>query len=121
MSSNQGTAARRPGRRRVPGWEPTQPPLERQTRALRPDWLETLAGDNQALRSSDGKPMATVISAAAGLDRTSLTRIINGQNGLTLPIVDALVRFLEVYGGYSAAEADEALFERVAPAEAVAV
>jgi hypothetical protein len=121
VSSNQGTAARRPSRR-VPDWEPTRPPLERQVRVLRPDWLGVLAGENPDLRNPvTGKPRTTTISAAAGLDRTSLTRIENGQNGLTLAIADALVRFLEVYRGYSTTEAEEALFERVTPAEAVAV
>jgi hypothetical protein len=114
VSSSKGTAARRPPRRCVSDWEPSLPPLERQTRVLRPGWLEILAGDNDDLRNpQDGKPLATKISAAAGLDRTSLTRIINGQNGLSLQIVDALIRFLEVYRGMSAAEADGALFERV--------
>jgi hypothetical protein len=114
VSSNQAAAARRPGRSRVPDWEPTRPPLERQIRILRDDWLEVLAGDNPHLRNPvTGKPRTTTISAAAGLDRTSLTRIENGQNGLTLAIADALVRFLREYRGFSADEADTALFERV--------
>lgn len=113
-SRKQGTTdAHRGGRRpRVPDWEPTRPPLTRVTYIPRDGWLEILAGENPALLRGD-KPMATVISQAAGLDRTTLTRIINGQGTLTPQIVDALTRFLEVYRGYSEAEAREALFERV--------
>lgn len=119
-SRKQGTAALRAGRRSVADWEPSRPPLGRVTYTPKSDWLEILAGDNPDLRHSDGRPMATVISAAAGLDRTALTKVINGQGPLTPQIADALTHFLEVYRGYTEAEARDALFQRVAEA-AVAV
>lgn len=120
-SRKQDTAALRAGRRVVPDWSPSRPPLGRVTYTPKPDWLEILAGDNDDLRNPrDGKPMVTIISAAAGLDRTALTKVINGQGPLTPQIADALTHFLEVYRGYTEAEARNALFQRVATA-AVAV
>jgi hypothetical protein len=119
-SRKQGTAALRAGRRHVTDWEPSRPPLDRVAYIPKPGWLEILAGDNPDLRNGDGRPMATVIGAAAGLDRTTLAKVINGRGPLTAQIVDALTRFLEVYRGYTEAEARDALFQRVT-AEAVAV
>ena len=114
-SRKQGTT---PARRRVPDWEPTSPALDRQTYALKEGWLEILAGDNPDLRNGDGKPMATVISAAAGLDRTRLTRVMSGQYAITTEIMGSLINFLMVYRGYTEEGARAALFiKRAAPAD----
>jgi len=91
--------------------------LEPKVYVLRENWLEVLAGDDPALRSR-GKPSATVISAMAGLDRTHLTQVKNGQLSLSLKIFGALVHFLEEYRGLTEEQARRALFERVTRAEA---
>lgn len=91
--------------------------LDPKVYVLRDDWLEVLAGDDPALRRN-GKPSATVISAMAGLDRTHLTQVKNGQLSLSLKIFGALVHFLEEYRGLTEEQARAALFERVTRSEA---
>lgn len=85
---------------------------------LKDDWLEVLAGDDAALRGADGTPMATIISVEAGLDRTHLTQVKNGQLKLSLKVFAALVNFLESSRGFTEEQARAALFDRVPQAHA---
>jgi hypothetical protein len=101
------------------GDAPATPAFERRVYVLRPDWLEVLAGDDPALRNPrDGMPMATVISAAAGLDRTALTQVKRGKSSGTGIVMGALVNFLESYRGMTAEQARAALFDYVTQCEA---
>lgn len=102
------------GRRRPADWQPTSPTLDRHTYVPTTDWLEVLAGDNPHLRDAAGKPMVTVISTAAGLERTKLLRIANG-GGLSVSVMGCLVNFLMTYRGYTEETARKALFVKVAP------
>jgi len=89
----------------------------------RDDWLEVLAGDNPNLRATDGTPMITVISAAAGLDPSALTQIVRQKNRMGLKVQDALINFLEDTRQFTEDEARKALFMRVEspqPQQAVA-
>lgn len=96
-------------------------PLERKVYVLRPEWLETLAGDDERFRSRlDGKPSPTKIAVAAGLDRSHLTQVNNGALGLGLTALAALVNFLNVYRGLTRTQAEAALLELVTQAEAAA-
>ena len=117
-SGNQGATPGR--RRRVPDWDPASPTLGRQTYVLKPDWLEVLAGDNPRLRDGDGVPMVTVISTAAGLDRSRLSRVRKGEYALTTEVSASLVNFLVTYRNYTEDTARAALFERSALAGAAA-
>jgi hypothetical protein len=108
-SRKQGT-----DRRRAADWKPTSPALDRHTYVPTADWLEILAGDNPHLRDNNGKPMVTVIGAAAGLERTKLTRIVNG-GGLSVAVMGSLVNFLMTYRGYTEEGARKALFVKVTP------
>lgn len=108
-SRNPGTS-----RRRTADWQPTSPALDRHTYVPTADWLEILAGDNPHLRDASGRPMVTVISTAAGLERTKLLRIVNG-GGLSAPVMGSLVNFLMTYRGHSEESARKALFVRVTP------
>lgn len=91
---------------------------------LKEGWLEVLAGDDPDLRTRPvppaqrGEPLITVISRAAGLDRTLLSQINSNRWGLSLRVMGALVTFLEVRRGMSEEQARDALFARV-PASAV--
>jgi hypothetical protein len=98
---------------------PATPVFERKVYILKPDWLEVLAGDDPALRNPrDGMPMATVISAAAGLDRTALTQVKRGKSSGTGTVMGALINFLESYRGLTAEQARAALFDYVTQSEA---
>jgi len=104
----------------VPDWDPSVPALDRQTYILKPGWLDILAGGNPDLRNAEGKPLVTIISTAAGLDRSRLTRVAKGEYALTTEVMASLANFLVAYRGYTDAEARDALFQRVT-AEPVAV
>jgi hypothetical protein len=110
-SRKQGTG------RRGADWQPTSPALDRHTYIPTADWLEILAGDNPHLRDGNNKPMVTVISTAAGLERTKLKRIVDG-GGLSVSVMGCLVNFLMTYRGYTEESARKALFVKVTPVPA---
>jgi hypothetical protein len=100
----------------VPPTRPS-PRLPAKIYVPRENWLEVLAGDDPTLRDPTGKPMITVIGAAAGLSKTALVQIQLKNNGVGHKTMGALTDFLKATGRFTEAEALEALFERV---EAVA-
>jgi hypothetical protein len=116
------TAHRRPGpHARGPAADSAGPDaaLEPKVYVLKDGWLEVLAGDDPALRTrGSGRPMATVISAAAGLDRTHLGQVESKRLALSLKVMEALVTFLEVYRGLTEEQARAALFDYVTQSEA---
>lgn len=117
--TSRNSSASAPGRtrpRRAGDWRPTFPALDRQTYVTTDDWLEVLAGDNTSLRNGVGAPMPTIIAMAAGLDRTCLTRVANGQVGLSVETMGSLINFLVTYRRYTEDGARKALFRRVTPA-----
>jgi len=87
--------------------------IRRKMYVLQSDALEILAGDEPALRTrSTGKPNASAISLAAGLDSTTLLQIVNGQIGLSIWVKAALTDLL-MQRGHSRADAENALFDLV--------
>lgn len=86
--------------------------IRRKAYVLRNDALEILAGNDPDLRTRAGKPNASAISTAAGLDSTTLLQIINSQIGLSIWVKAALVDFL-MCRGFTRAGAESALFDLV--------
>lgn len=87
----------------------------------RDGWLELLAGDDPALRDSRGRPLPTVISTAAGLDRTRLPHVVNGRLSLTANIMAACASLIERRLGIEPSlDTERTLFIRVPAAEAAA-
>lgn len=79
---------------------------------LQSDALEVLAGDDPALRRADGKPNYENISVAAGLDPTTIWRIMTGKIGLSVWAMAALTDFL-MCRGYTRTGAEAALYDLV--------
>lgn len=93
--------------------------LEPKVYVLKKDWLEVLAGDDASLRTrGSGRPMPTVISALAGLDRTHLGLVKAKRLALSLKVMEALITFLEVRRGMTEEQARSALFDYVTQSEA---
>ena len=114
--NNSTSAPGRPRARRASDWNPTYPALDRQTFVTTDNWLEVLAGNNPHLRNSAGDPKPTTIAVAAGLSYTSLTRVANGEIGLSVETVASLINFLVTHRRYTEDAARKALFRRVTPA-----
>jgi hypothetical protein len=85
---------------------------------LKDGWLDVLAGDDPSLRTRGGRPMASVISALAGLDRTHLGQVDSRRLALSLKVMEALITFLEARRGMTEEQARAALFDYVTQSEA---
>lgn len=83
--------------------------------------LEVLAGDRRELRSADKTPNATLISTLAGLDRSQLTQLKNGNQRMGKRVMEALATFLIAIHGYTRESAEAELWDLVASDEAVSV
>jgi hypothetical protein len=92
--------------------------VEPHTYVFKPGYLEILAGDDPALRDPrTGAPIATLISVAVGLERSTLTP----SRSAAMPSATtqgSVVAFLVHRRGYSEREARDALFEHVPLREA---
>lgn len=84
----------------------------RKAYVLQRDALEILAGDDPALRRADGKPNYENISIAAGLDPTTIWRIMTGKIGLSVWVMAALTDLL-MRRNYNRPDAEAALYDLV--------
>lgn len=74
---------------------------------------EILAGENPALRRADGEPNLEAISLAAGQDKVTLWRIINGKIGLSSWAMAAFTELLMAERGWDRAQAEYQLYDLV--------
>lgn len=100
------------------GGEGPDAALEPKVYVLKSNWLDVLAGDDPSLRTRGGRPMASVISTLAGLDRTHLGQIDSGRLALSLKVMEALITFLEVRRAMTEEQARAALFDYITQSEA---
>lgn len=87
--------------------------VEPHTYVFRPGYLNLLAGDDPALRDTrTGEPMPTAISAAAGLERSTLSQNKRNSVGPSTVTQGSLVALL-ASRGLGKQEAHDQLFEHV--------
>lgn len=91
---------------------------------LKPGAFELLAGTDPALRGGKNlhpdEPNLSAISAAAGLNSTTLGQIKRGEIGVSIWVKAALVGFLMDSQGYTKESAEFALFDLLTPDQVAA-